>query len=102
MINCIVAKYGRLRANPLAKSCDTGAVRMSEFQRLIDDEFGSGYGQLLLRGHTLRDLGSRTGEEALEAGVAPKLVWLALCREMEIPQERWLGVDRPIVQRRDL
>ncbi|WP_223158497.1 DUF3046 domain-containing protein [Yimella sp. cx-51] len=75
---------------------------MSEFWQLVDDEFGSGYGRVLVDGHTLHGLGSRTAAAALDEGESPRAVWLALCREMDIPQERWLGIDRPIRERRDI
>lgn len=69
---------------------------MSEFWRLVEEEFGSGYGRVLIDSHVLAEAGYRTGGEALAAGVAPREVWRALCVEMEVPKERWLGKDRPI------
>lgn len=69
---------------------------MSEFWQLVDDEFGSGHGRLLIRSHTLGALQHRTGQESIDAGVPLRTVWIALCREMDVPEERWLGVDRPI------
>lgn len=73
-----------------------GRVRLSEFWRLVDEEFGPGYGRLLVDTHVLTELGNRTCAAALEAGVPPREVWVALCRHMDIPQERWLGRDLPI------
>ena len=35
-----------------------------------------------------------TALEALEAGVAPKDVWLAVCETQDIPAVRRLGPDR--------
>jgi hypothetical protein len=28
-------------------------------------------------------------------------VWLALCRDMDVPQERWLGKEAPVRKHRD-
>lgn len=75
--------------------CDTGRMRESEFWRLVDEEFGPGHGRMLASGHALADLDYRTAKEALGQGVPARQVWLALCREMDVPQERWLGRDIP-------
>jgi hypothetical protein len=40
-------------------------------------------------------LGGRTAVEALEAGVPPREVWLALCDDMDVPEERRHGRDLP-------
>ena len=73
-----------------------GLVRESEFRRMVDEEFGPGHGAVLLTGHVLMDLGGATPVQALAAGVPARRVWLALCRDLDVPQERWLGRDIPI------
>jgi recombination protein RecA len=35
-----------------------------------------------------------TGEQALDAGVPPREIWLALCAEMDVPDDRRYGVGR--------
>lgn len=75
------------------------AMRHSDFWRLVDEEFGAGYGRTLVRDQVLGGLGHRTGEQALAAGEAPRTVWLALCDEMDVPQERRLGRDETAPQR---
>jgi hypothetical protein len=40
-------------------------------------------------------LGGRTAVEALEAGIPPREVWLALCADMDVPEERRHGLDKP-------
>ncbi|WP_068397800.1 DUF3046 domain-containing protein [Kribbia dieselivorans] len=70
-------------------------MRLSEFWALMNDEFGEAYAGTLARDHVLSVLGERTVNEALEAGEHPRLVWLALCEDMEVPLERRLGKDRP-------
>ncbi|WP_106295964.1 DUF3046 domain-containing protein [Knoellia remsis] len=70
-------------------------MRISHFWELMDDEFGESYARTLARGHVLGVLGGRTVQQALDEGVHPRIVWLALCDDMDVPQERRLGVDRP-------
>ena len=76
-------------------------MRLSQFWQLMDDEFTPAYARTLAAHQTLPDAGGRTAEEALAAGVPPRMVWLAVCEQMQVPPERRLGVDRPIVERRD-
>jgi hypothetical protein len=66
---------------------------MSDFWRLMDDEFGSGYSRVLSSSLVLAGVGGRTAEQALSAGVPPRQVWLALCDVQDVPQERRLGRD---------
>jgi Protein of unknown function (DUF3046) len=68
-------------------------MRMSDFWRLMDDEFGSAYAHSLARDHVLGALGNRTPLQALESGVKPREAWLALCADMDVPAERWLGKE---------
>ena len=70
-------------------------MRLSEFWRAVDDEFGEAYGRVLVRDLILDTIGYRTGEQALADGESAGSVWLALCRAMEIPKERWAGRGRP-------
>jgi len=69
-------------------------VKLSEFQRAVDDEFGA-MGRVLLRDTVVVELGNRTPDEALAAGVPAREVWLAMCRAQEVPRERWYGAGRP-------
>lgn len=66
-------------------------MRLSQFWSLMDDEFGALYAASLARDHSISSLGSRTAAEAIEAGVSPREVWLALCDDMDVPPERRLG-----------
>jgi len=74
-------------------------MKSSEFQRAVADEFGAGYGQALLTDLVLAELGNRTASEAITAGVPPREVWLALCREAGVPQSHWYGAGRPAPKR---
>jgi len=69
-------------------------VKLSEFDRAVDDEFGA-FGQVLLRDQVLVALGNRTAREALDAGAPAREVWLALCAAQEVPRERWHGAGLP-------
>jgi Protein of unknown function (DUF3046) len=74
-------------------------MKLSEFQRAVVDEFGSGYGQALLTDLVLAELGGRTAQEALGAGIPPREVWIALCRETGVPQSHWYGAGKPAPKR---
>jgi hypothetical protein len=69
-------------------------VKASEFQVAVDEEFGQGYGNVLLQDLALEALGGRTAREALGAGIAPRDVWLALCEATDVPVERRHGVGQ--------
>jgi hypothetical protein len=68
-------------------------MRISDFWRLMDDEFGAAYAHSLARDHVLGALGNLTPVQALESGVKPREAWLALCADMDVPKERWLGKE---------
>ncbi|QTG79829.1 DUF3046 domain-containing protein [Arthrobacter crystallopoietes] len=68
-------------------------MRISDFWRLMDDEFGPGYSRVLASDLVLTSLGGRTAAAALEAGIPPKSVWLAVCEMQDVPAERRLGRD---------
>lgn len=67
-------------------------MRRSEFLRAVDDEFG-GRATALTHDLILSALGT-TALDALDAGVAPREIWLALCDEVDVPAERRYGVGR--------
>jgi hypothetical protein len=68
-------------------------VRISDFWRLMDDEFGAGYSRVLSSSLVLAGVGGRTADDALAAGYSPRDVWLALCDVQDVPPERRLGRD---------
>ena len=69
-------------------------MKHSEFQRAVAEEFGP-FGRVLVRDTVVVELGNRTPQEALEAGVPAGQVWLALCRAQEVPPSRWHGAGLP-------
>ena len=59
----------------------------------MDDEFGAGYSRVLAGSLVLAGVGGRTAEQALNAGIPPRQVWLAVCDVQDVPPERRLGRD---------
>ena len=70
------------------------AVRLSQFWILMEDEFGPTYAVSLARDLALDALGGRTAQEALDAGLPPRDVWLALCDAQDVPEARRHGKDK--------
>lgn len=68
-------------------------MRVSQFWELMEHEFGSAYARSLAARHHLHAVGDRTVLEALDGGVEPRRIWLALCDDLDIPAERRLGPD---------
>ena len=58
-------------------------------------EFGEAYAGSLARSHVMSALGGRTAVEALDAGVSPREVWLALCADLDVPEHRRHGREVP-------
>ncbi len=67
-------------------------MRLSEFWLAVSDEFGAEYGRVLTSDLVLGEVGGRTAQEALRAGVNAREVWLALCSATDVPPERRYGV----------
>jgi hypothetical protein len=61
---------------------------MTYFRELMDDEFGAARAAAMSRDHVFSDLGGRTVEEALEAGIDPREVWHAVCNAYDVPPAR--------------
>lgn len=74
-------------------------MRLSEFRQAVSDEFGDGYGAVVVRDLILTELGGRTAEEALAAGMPAREVWLALCVARDVPKSRWYGAGKPAPKR---
>ncbi|MCK7636846.1 DUF3046 domain-containing protein [Corynebacterium pygosceleis] len=67
-------------------------MRLHQFDRLIDSEFGHSHGRWIMGSHVLSRRG-RTAVELIEDGVDPRDVWWELCHDFEVPEERRLGPD---------
>lgn len=68
-------------------------MRLSDFWRLMDDEFGPAYSRVLASDLVLGAIGGKTAVEALGSGIEPRAVWLAVCEVQDVPPERRLGRD---------
>ncbi|MDR2280297.1 DUF3046 domain-containing protein [Gordonia sp. PDNC005] len=64
-------------------------MRLTEFNEMVGIEFGRLRSDAMLVDHVLIELGGRTGAQAIADGVDPREVWRALCRDFEVPPERW-------------
>lgn len=69
-----------------------GGMRLTEFHKLMTDEFGETRGAWILHSHVIADMGA-TVEELIDAGTDPREVWWGLCKDFRIPPERQLGKD---------
>jgi hypothetical protein len=54
----------------------------------MDAEFGPVRAAALAHDHVFAELGGRTVDGALEAGIDTKRVWAAVCVAFEVPEER--------------
>ena len=70
-------------------------MRHALYWELMEDEFGAARASSLHIDLALSTLGSLTPAEALEAGHAPREVWIAICDAAGVPPERRLGRDKP-------
>ena len=64
-------------------------VRLTEFNELVEGQFGVARGASLLVDHVLTGFGGRTAAQAIEDGVEPRDVWRALCADFEVPRDLW-------------
>ena len=64
-------------------------VRLTEFQELVEGQFGPVRGASMLVDHVLTAFGSRTAAQAIEDGVDPRDVWRALCADFDVPRDQW-------------
>jgi len=63
-------------------------MRITDFRNLMAKEFGEIRADMLARDHVFSALGSRTVDEALEAGMPAKEIWRVVCEVFEVPPER--------------
>ena len=67
-------------------------MRRTEFDRLTLGEFGDSFRAFIADTHVLSSLGDTT-VALIEQGYDPRDVWLALCDDFDVPEERRLGED---------
>jgi hypothetical protein len=54
----------------------------------MEDALGASYARSWASMFVIGDLGGRTADEALAAGVPPKEVWAAVWRVLDLPQTK--------------
>ncbi len=60
-------------------------MRHTEFWSRLEHHLGTGYYRSWAEHFVIADLGRRTPQEALDAGIAPKQVWEAVRKALELP-----------------
>jgi hypothetical protein len=65
--------------------CESEAVRHTEFWARMEDALGTAYYRAWASQFVMAELGGRTAQEALDAGVPPKQVWAAVWRALDLP-----------------
>jgi len=63
-------------------------MRTTAFRTMMSDEFGDMRAGSIARDHVFAELGGRTADEALTAGIAPQRIWQAVCEVYDVPPER--------------
>jgi tRNA A22 N-methylase len=62
------------------------AVRLTEFWRRMDEQFGAAYAQSVAKDYVLAGLGGRTIAQALAEGDDVKAIWRAVCAAFNVPE----------------
>ena len=69
----------------LSGPCNSERVRHTEFWSRMEEALGPAYHRAWARQFVMAELGGRTAQEALDAGIPPKQVWAAVWRALELP-----------------
>jgi hypothetical protein len=64
------------------------AMRTTAFRTLMADEFGDSRAGSIARDHVFAELGGRTADEALVAGMPAQRIWDAVCEAYDVSPER--------------
>ena len=76
------------RGSPITGRAILSAVRHTEFWSRMEDALGPAYHRAWASQFVMAELGGRTAQEALDAGVPPKQVWAAVWRALDLPGVR--------------
>jgi hypothetical protein len=60
-------------------------VRLTEFWRRMDEQFGPVYARSVAKDHVLAALGGRTVDQAFADGEDAKTIWRAVCEAFRVP-----------------
>ncbi|WP_037576312.1 DUF3046 domain-containing protein [Phaeacidiphilus oryzae] len=63
-------------------------MRLTDFWRLMAEQFGAVYADSFASDYVIAELGGRTVRQALADGWSAKEVWRAVCVAMDVPPER--------------
>ncbi len=69
-------------------------MRLTEFEQLLQDVFGSPQGRWIAHSHVVSTLGE-TPDNLIENGYDLARVWRELCDDFSVPEADRLGIDRP-------
>ena len=72
----------------MQRATTVDGVRQTYFRELMEGEFGAARAASVSHDHVFAELGGRTVEEALEAGIDARDVWLAVCNAYDVPRAR--------------
>jgi hypothetical protein len=72
----------------MQRASTVDGVRQTYFRELMEGEFGAARAASVSHDHVFAELGGRTVEEALEAGIDARDVWLAVCNAYDVPRAR--------------
>jgi len=61
-------------------------VRLTEFWRRMDEQFGAEYAQSVAKDYVLAGLDGRTIAKALADGEDVKAIWRAVCAAFDVPE----------------
>ena len=64
-------------------------MRLTEFTELRTTQFGVSSADAIRADHVLIEFGGRTGAQAIEDGVDPRDIWVAICRDFDVPRSLW-------------
>ncbi len=63
-------------------------MRTTAFRTLMADEFGATRAAMIASDHVFAELGGRTVDQALAAGLEPKEIWDVVCETYDVPDNR--------------
>ncbi|HEX5189752.1 MAG TPA: DUF3046 domain-containing protein [Streptosporangiaceae bacterium] len=61
-------------------------MRLTEFWRRMDEQFGHVYAQSVAKDFVLAGLDGRTVSQALDEGEDVKVIWRAVCAAFNVPE----------------
>ncbi len=64
-------------------------MRLTEFNELVEGQFGRVRGASVIVDHVLTGFDGRTAAQAIEDGVEPRDVWRALCADFDVSRDQW-------------